>query len=392
VSRRQKGAPALARALGAGGLSTLIALVAFSLPSPVGASTPTPLPSSTQTASDSWAVLPMGDLRDPDNTFWQVLRAAPGSSHWSVVTPEGVADNGGIVAGASGDAVVAGVLPSHLLRFSPLASSTDSGTTWAPGLLPGAVAPRPDALAVSAAGSWDLAVLGSTVLRATSSLSTWSPLVSLSTLTRRDPRCGAEQLDAVAIGPNSESLVAVACRGAGEVGLFTSSAGGWSEIGPQLGGVWRGASTSVLRLESSAAGTSVLVSASRGSRRALAALVRTAKGQWTVSPVLRLMPGQSLRASALSAGGSFAVLLGKGRANSVDTVTPGRPWIPLPTPPGGAVSIAAVGPVFMAFAGVLFDIFTVAGARLRVFALTPGGTRWVAAQSTLVPLAYGSSS
>ncbi len=214
----------------------------------------------------------MGDLHDPNNTFWQVLRATPGSSHWSVVTPEGVADNGGIVAGASGAAVVAGVLPSQLLRFSPLASSTDGGATWAPGLLPGALAPRPDALAVSAPGSGDLAVLGSTVLRATPPLSTWSPLVSQSTLARRDPRCGAEQLDAVAIGPQANPWSRWRAEGPVTSDCSRRRGGAWSQIGTQLGGAWRDASTSVLRLESSAAGTSLLVSASSGSRRALAAL------------------------------------------------------------------------------------------------------------------------
>ena len=39
---------------------------------------------------------------DQANTFWQVLHAEPGSSHWASVTPQGVADNGGLVAGGVG--------------------------------------------------------------------------------------------------------------------------------------------------------------------------------------------------------------------------------------------------------------------------------------------------
>ena len=71
----------------------------------------------------------------------------PGSTHWSLVTPPGVADNGGLVESASAGAVVVGVVPSGLLRFSPLAQSAHSGGSWAPAFLPGALAPLPDALA-----------------------------------------------------------------------------------------------------------------------------------------------------------------------------------------------------------------------------------------------------
>ena len=373
-------------------ITTLVAACALAAAPRAGAATPSALPSSTQTATGSLAVVPMGDLRDEDNTFWQVLRATPGSSHWSVVTPRGVADNGGIVVGASGDAIVAGVLPSQLLRFSPLASSTDGGATWNPALFPGALAPRPDALAVGAAGSGDLAVMGSWVLRATPSLSTWSRLVSLATLARQDPRCGAEELDAVASSAAGEPLVAVECRTGGAVGVFTSPGGTWEAIGAHLGSAWQGASTSVLRLESSVAGTSVLVSVSSSNRRVLVALWRSALGQWSMSPVLRLMPGATVRASASSTGGSFAVLVGNGRLHSVETVTPGLPWAALPAPPAGAVSIAAVAPTLTSPTAISYDALTVDGARLRVFRLTPAGTRWVQAQSTLVPLAYGSSS
>jgi hypothetical protein len=62
---------------------------------------PTSLRSAVSTADGTWVVLPIGELGDPSNTFWQLLYAAPGSTRWSVVTPKGTADNGGLVAGAS---------------------------------------------------------------------------------------------------------------------------------------------------------------------------------------------------------------------------------------------------------------------------------------------------
>ena len=108
-----------------------------------------PLSGGTETTGGSWAVLPMGQLSDPSNTFWQVLRADPGSSRWSVVTPPGVADNGGLVAGASAGSALVGTLPSGLLHFSPVSVSTNGGTSWSPVFLPGSLAARPDALAVA---------------------------------------------------------------------------------------------------------------------------------------------------------------------------------------------------------------------------------------------------
>ena len=128
-------------------------------------------------------MLPIGELGDPSNTFWELLYAGPGSSHWTVVTPEGVADNGGIVAGVSPVSADVGVLPSGLLHFSPLARSTDGGRTWNSALLPGALAARPDALAGPAVvGGQARAVVGRSVLRATADLSSWSRATSVAAL------------------------------------------------------------------------------------------------------------------------------------------------------------------------------------------------------------------
>ena len=181
-----------------------------------------PLSGGTQSTGGSWAVLPMGQLTDPSNTFWQVLRAQPGSSRWSVVTPPGVADNGGLVAGASAGSALVGTLPSGLLHFSPVSVSTNGGTSWSPVFLPGSLAARPDALAVAAGPTGgSLAVVGTRVLHAGPAFASWSTLVSLSRLTRASRRCAADALEAVAAAPDGAPLVATGCRRAGEIGLFT---------------------------------------------------------------------------------------------------------------------------------------------------------------------------
>ena len=101
---------------------------------PAGGATVPALPASgVSTADGSWSALPMGQLSEPSNTFWELFHAVPGSSHWTLVTPEGTADNGGLVAGVSGGSVAAGVLPRALLHFSAtVVEPVTAGPSWSP--------------------------------------------------------------------------------------------------------------------------------------------------------------------------------------------------------------------------------------------------------------------
>jgi hypothetical protein len=333
----------------------------------------------------------MGQLGNQANTFWQLLHAEPGSSQWKSVTPQGVADNGGIVAaaGVATSSIAVGFLPSQLLRYSPLSVSTDSGHTWSPAFLPGALTSSPSALASGPDGS--LAVVGPTVLRQSSPQSKWSRLVTLAALRRVAPACGVAALSAVAVTPPGDALVGGTC-GRGHVGLFTSSDGGWQPDPDTLGGVWHGASTTVLRLQAGGAQTSALVMAAQAGRRALFALTDDVSGTWKVSPPLVLAAGSTFRASAVDPGGALSVLLGSNRSPSVAEINPNSTWVTVPAPPIGTLGLAWVVPSSISFGGTMLDAFTVVhGTELHVFALTPAGTNWVPVQTLQVPLAYGSS-
>jgi hypothetical protein len=338
----------------------------------------------------------MGELSDPSNTFWELFHATPGSSHWTLVTPPGVADNGGLVQGASGSSALVGILPSDLLRFSPLAESGDGGTSWAPALLPAALAPSPDTLAYEAGSPGRAIALTSRgrVLFASGDLSSWSPLVSAAALARVSPACGATPPDAVALLPGGVPLVATGCRRGGQVGIFSRVAGTWRSNGFSLGGSLRGATTSVLRLEVTGSTTTALASARRSGRRSLVALWRTGTAPWTASTPLALGPGGSVLSSSVNADGTLAVLVGSSGGSTVafDTA-PGndRPWTALPRPPSGTAALALpAGPTTLDAPQV--DAFTVRGEALGVYALTPSGTGWVRVQTSQVPIAYGSSS
>jgi hypothetical protein len=360
-----------------------------------GASTvAAPLPSGTETAGGAWAVLPMGLLSDPSNTFWQVLHTPPGtgsSSHWSVVTPQGVADNGGLVAGASTNSVVVGTLPSKFLTFSPLSVSVDNGTSWSPAFLPGALAARPDALAdVGGTNGGSFAIVGSTVLRAGQGAAAWSSLVTLRRLRQVSPRCDATALDAVAAMPSGSPLIATGCGRGGTVAVFTTSGGSWRQVGTTLHPSFAGWSTSVLRLESNGPATTAVVTAAHGGHAVVVALWQNG-GQWSESVPLPVTSNTPLLASSVGAAGTVAVLVGPARAPVAYDLSPGGRWTRLPPLPPAT---RALGPLEtgVGFGGSVIDAFTVSGGtELGVYALTPSGTSWAKVQSTEVPLAYGSS-
>ena len=191
------------------------AAVGAASPAPAGAvRAPSPLQSAISTASDSWVTLPMGNLSDPSNTFWELFHSFAGSSHWSLVTPPGVADNGGLVAGASTGAALVGVLPSQLLHFSPLAQSSDGGASWAPGFLPTGLAPLPDALAYQAAapgGAIALVERRRERWWRRSNLSSWFPLVSATNLRRVSP-AAVSRRSTGGDPAQRRALVATGCR------------------------------------------------------------------------------------------------------------------------------------------------------------------------------------
>ena len=94
-----------------------------------------PLSTSLVTAQGTWAIAVMGGSAASHNNFWQLFMRPAAASHWSLVTPQGVADNGGLIAAGGSTSLVVGFRPSQSLAFSPLATSTDGGHSWTPGLL-----------------------------------------------------------------------------------------------------------------------------------------------------------------------------------------------------------------------------------------------------------------
>jgi hypothetical protein len=186
------------------------------------------------------------------------------------------------------------------------------------------------------------------------------------------------------------ALVATSCTGNGVVGLFTTSSGHWVDDGLALHGRLRASTTTVLALSSSGSGSTALVAAQTAGHTDLVALWQSAGG-WHASAPLPLRPGTAVKSTASAAGGAMTVLIGSRGRDAVDQIFPSGSWITLPNAPAGTVAVASTMPVATSYAASTAESFVVDGSVLRVFELTPAGSKWAPVQTLQVPLAYGSS-
>ncbi len=341
------------------------------------------LNTSLVTPQGTWAIAVMGGSAADENNFWQLFVRPTGASRWSLVTPPGVADNGGLVAAGGAASMLVGFRPSQGLAFSPLATSTDAGHSWTPGLLDAALADVPDGIGVSPSGQVLTLLSDGTIqmagTAAAAATGQWSALTTRDALAASTPgrRCGLLDLNAVSFGPNkTDPVVAGSCERAGVAGVFADNGGTWRAAGPAVPGSWAGRQVQVLGLGSTAGGNVALLLAGNE----LIAAWSTGSG-WSTSAVLGGVAG--VRAVGFGAGGSAWVLLGGGRAETIGG--PGDGWRGLPTVPAGTATLAPG-------AAGSFDALAVAGARLTVWQAGPTAPAWTKAQAITVPIEYGSSS
>lgn len=155
---------------------------------------PPSLATTLVTATGTWAVAEMGGSAANHNNFWQLFARPVGTTTWRLVTPPGVATNGGLVIATPGaGTVVAGFRPSQNLAYSPLATTHDNGAAWSPSLLDARLANVPAALAAAPGGGRLLALLTNGTAELSSPGGThWAPLATIRSLARTEAgrRCG----------------------------------------------------------------------------------------------------------------------------------------------------------------------------------------------------------
>jgi hypothetical protein len=367
-------------------------------PAPAPPAAIAPLATSlAQAGGQAWAIVAMGGSAADGNSFWEVFSRPAGSTQWALVTPPGVADNGGLVAAVPPAArgLDVAVRPSQDLTFSPLALTGDGGKTWGTGLVDASVAAVPDALALG--GGRMLALLGDGAIDQAStgagaSGAAWTRLAAPGAIaaSAAGRACGVTALTAVALTAAGTPLAAASCARNGVAGIFAGAAagGGWQATGPALTGRFAAQPVKVLRLTAGDGTRAMaLLQAGTGSAATLLAAWTADGTRWSVSPPLAPDGAQVL--SAGGAGTTSAwVLLSGGRAAAV--AGPGAPWRMLPALPRGT-AVLAPGPGGKPGAAATTDALAVSGGALTVFQLTPDGA-WRQTQVIGVPIQYGSSS
>jgi hypothetical protein len=345
-----------------------------------------PLSTSLVTAQGTWAIAVMGGSAASDNNFWQLFVRPAGASRWSLVTPPGVADNGGLVAAGGGTSLTVGFRPSQNLAFSPLATSTDAGQNWATGLLDAGLASTPGAIAVAPSGRTLALLQDGTIETAptarapdvSTAAGQWTQLTTLKALaaSASGRSCGLTGVHAVSFGPGMSPMAAGSCGRPGVAGVFTAAGGTWQSAGLVLPAGFGADQVQVLGLASIPGGNAALLLA--GHRLLAAWSDRT---HWTVSASVA---AGTLRAAGFGTAGSAWVLPGDGRAETI--AGPGGSWQALPPVPPGTATLAPPGP---GTTGGSYDALAVSGSRLTVWQLTRGA--WVKVQLITVPIQYGSS-
>ena len=396
VRRGRVRAGAVAAAVAAIASSAALAACGSSSASSAGDSTAASAPAvalatSLGTAKDTWAIVPM----TANPTFWEVFVRPAESATWRLVTPSGVADNGGLVAAAdSGSALTVAVRPSQDLKFTPLASTADAGASWSTGgPISAGVAASPSAFAVS--GRQLAALLGNGTIETSSDAGrTWRTLAKPGAIaaSAAGQRCGTVGVTAVSFVPvPSEVLAAGRCGASGSAGFFDYSADhGWQRLSVPVSGqlVRLGEGTALVRAK---AGLTALWIASYpigwSGHPPLPTPTAASSADWITSAPLPVTSGAITSgglagATATSPGGVWVLMPG-GQAATISG--PKQQWLLLPPTPAHTTVLAS-GP------GRSIDALAVSGSRLTVWQLDRGATIWTKAQTMNVPIQYGSSS
>lgn len=333
-----------------------------------------------------WAVVAMGGSAASHENFWELFARPGGSTQWRLVTPAGVASNGGLLIATAGAGLLAGFAPSQDLRFSPLAAITTPTGAWTQNTSPVSpgLAREPDALASDSTGSLLALTSAGTVLRGAESGATWTRLTSLRALaaTPAAQSCGLAALTAVAFAADGAPLIAGRCTRKGAVAVFRSVPGGWRSTGPALPAWIAADRITVLGLTTQAGRTTAVLEAqARRSASAVVAWLPAGASGWTLSPPAGLGNGTP-RSADLWPGGGAALVLPDGTGQTI--AGPGTAWQSLPALPRQTATLA-LGPAGQ------FQALAVAGDRLTIWQLAAATAEWRAAQQITVQIPYGSS-
>lgn len=348
--------------------------------------TPPSLATSLVTTTGTWAVAVLGGSAASHNNFWQLFVRPTGSDTWRLATPPGVASNGGLVlAGLSGGSVLAGFRPSQDLSYSPLATTTNTGKAWSPGLLDAALADVPGALAADPASGHLLALLSDGTAETSGPPGkAWTRLATRQAIANSPAgaRCRPGSLTAATFSPSGQPMLAAGCNHPGTVGIFSHTGGSWQLTGPQLPAGYAHQPITVLRLTTTGeTATALLAAGNSAATHLLAAWSTDGGAHWILSPALPLNHA-TLTASSSGPGSSLAVILSDRHAATI--TSNGKSWQALPVLPPGTATLAAGS-------SGGWNALAVHRTQLTVWQASPGSHSWSSEQVIKVPVQFGSS-
>jgi hypothetical protein len=307
-----------------------------------------PLATSLPSAGGGWALLPAGASSGEEH-FWELLHRDAGSSRWSVVTPPGVQDNGGLALAAAGGTLLAGFLPSYNLHFSPLALTTNGGATWTPTPvpLPSGLVSAPDSLAQGPGGTaYALLTQDGGEIVVSTPGGEWRPLTAARALATLPVArgCGLRSIDAIADTSPEGVLAGGTCTRAGQIGEYAYAHGSWRAAAPPTPAALRGAPSRVLWLVSTGASTLTLVDFPSASQNTLLAAWTTDGGhRWVEAPPLVMGAREALLAAGPGPNTQTFLILGTPHGRRLRIGAPRTPWRATPRPPEGTATAALGG-------------------------------------------------
>ncbi|HTC70353.1 MAG TPA: hypothetical protein VK662_12355, partial [Acidothermaceae bacterium] len=298
--------------------------------------------------------------------------------------PPDVADNGGLVTAPTATGVVVGFRPSNLLSFSPLASTTDGGTTYTPGLLSGGLADVPDALSVAPSGRAAALTLTQVVTSA-DALVTWQPMATVAAINASSAGKDCQALATTAVtATDSGTVIGSACGAPGVVGLVELTGSTFVSVAPQLPAADVKNRVEIDRLVHDGQGIAALLGVRSNAGTSYLAAWNPSPGSaaWTLSAPLVAVG--ALVSTAVTSGDGFALLskANSGALAAAVIAAPGSNWTQLPAPPAGTATISV--------SGDRSDALVVNSATFIDYQLTGG--QWVKAQTVQVAIPYDSSS
>jgi hypothetical protein len=341
-----------------------------------------------------WAVAQGGGLAPQHNNFWELfVRPADGSA-WKLVTPAGVADNGGIVAAVTGSSsLLAGVRPSQDLTFSPLAQTANAGTDWSQNnILDAGLTDSSDALAAGPAGRLIAVTDSGDIDTSSGTGATWSRLTTQHALegTAAGRACGLTAVTEAAWTPAGDPLLGGDCRKNGIAGIFTATAGSWRAAAPPLPAALASDPVSVIGLNTTGTRTTAVLAVGTGAATGvIAAWTANGGSNWTLSPELRTGANAGPSVSFGADGSAALALPGKhasspGQGATISWQSAG--WQKLPPLPAYTNTLAT------SQSGTP-EALAAKGGTLTVWQLPAAGSagHWTLAQTVRITIPYGSS-